>query len=102
MAKKGELNNYTPVRGYILAKPLDSFSSKSNWSIEDANKTPHRSKAIRIGDSTWYEHIDREFKSPVNEGDIFIHSSFGFEGDVRINGDEYRLVPFGKVLLIEK
>lgn len=91
---------FTPVRGFVLVKPLSDEQPKQ-YIIEDSHETPHEAEVVAVGEDTWYESIDREFKAPCKKGEKIVHSAFGFE-TIRIGGEEYRLVPFSKVLAIKK
>ena len=91
--------NYIPVAGYILVEPLEE-TSVSGLNVV-ADEFPQLARVVKTGESTFNSYTDRLIKCPVKEGDIILHSSFGFE-KVRHEGVEYRIVPFEKVLAIRK
>ena len=97
MTKKSQ--NYTIVNGYLLTKPLET-TKIGNINIEDDEQRPQKAKVLIVGKSTWYENSDRVFESPCKVGDTIIHSSAGWE-NVTIEGEDFRLVPFGKVLMVK-
>ena len=92
----GKKSPITPAKGYLLLEILENESPES-IAMPASDQVPQRGKVIAVGGATWYETIHEVFRSPAKVGQIVVHSGFGFE-NVRIRGDEYRLLPFGKVL----
>ena len=91
---------YTPVPGYLLLEPLED-SQPGGWNVEGVEERPQIARVLRAGKSTWYENSDRVFHSPCKVGDVIIHSSVGFE-NITIEGKEYRMLPFSRVLMVKK
>lgn len=100
MAEKSRKVQYSPVRGFILVKPLQESAAKG-WDAHTDDDIPHYAEVLAVGENTYFEHTGLLFKAPCKVGDTIIHSSIGFE-NIKIDGEEYRLVPFGKVLMVKK
>ena len=92
--------DFTPVAGYLLIKPLEDTQAIGGVEIHGGDDRPQFGKVLKVGLSTWYENSDRVLESPCNVGDTIVHSSVGFE-NVRIEGEEYRLLPFSRVLMVK-
>lgn len=94
-----EARNYKPTKGYLLLDPIDNEQS-SQFKIEDQEETPQRAVVLVVGGSTWHTS-GQKFEAPARVGDTVIHSGFGFES-IRIEGSQYRLCPFDKILAVYK
>lgn len=82
--------------GYLLLEILDNEESEEIvTNIKDGDK-PQRGKVLLVGSKTYYS-TGQDMESPCGEGDIVVHSAFGYE-DFRYKGKKYRLCPFNKVL----
>ena len=98
MAKLDRLD-YFPVPGYLLCKPLET-TKIGDIEISDDKQMPQLAKVISVGLPIQSDYTDRIIEATCRVGDIIIHSSGGFE-NIRIDGEEYRIIPFNKVLLIK-
>jgi co-chaperonin GroES (HSP10) len=98
MVKKSQLN-YTPVSGYLLTEPLEA-NQAVGWNAESDDEKPQLAKVLKVGPETWHETHGKRLKAPCKIGDTIIHSSFGFE-NIIIDGKDYRMVPFNKVLMVK-
>ena len=92
MSKKARI---TPVKGFLVLEVLENESPNS-FDVADNDQIPQRGRVLAVGTDTLHESGD-VFKSPCKVGDTVIHSGFGYE-DVYIDGERYRMCPFGKVL----
>ena len=99
MAKYKSIN-FAPVQGYLLLEPLED-SQPEGWNVEGVDERPQIARVLKVGEPTYYENSDRVFKSPCKVGDTIIHSSMGFE-NITIEGKEYRMLPFLRVLMVKK
>jgi co-chaperonin GroES (HSP10) len=95
---KNNPDNIKVVKGYVLVAPIEDQSTESII-IEDAHATPQWGKVLKVGPKTWHEGIAKEYLPPCKVGDTIIHSSMGYE-QFRIEGEPYRLVPFGRILAV--
>ncbi len=91
--------NFTPTPGYLLLEPLEG-DQPEGYTVEGVDEMPQLAKVLAVGDSTYYPNTDIEYISPCKVGQKIIHSSAGYE-TVKIEGEEYRVVHFSKVLLVK-
>jgi len=92
-----KIENFIPVAGYILVEPLDKTSSEGIEIVAD--EFPQLAKVLKVGDSYYDEERKLIVESPVKVGQTLVHSAGGFE-TFKIEGEQFRIVPFGKVLMV--
>ena len=91
-------NSIKVVKGYVLVTPIEDQSSE-NVIITDNHPTPQWGKVLSVGAKTWHEGIAKVYEPPCKVGDTIIHSAMGYE-QFRIEGEPFRLVPFGRILSV--
>jgi co-chaperonin GroES (HSP10) len=94
------ISKIQPSPGYVLLEILEN-EKPSSFIIADKDATPQRGKVLSIGDFTFHEGVDEEFHAPCKVGDAVIHSGYGYE-NIRVEGEQYRLCPFSKILAVIK
>ena len=88
-----------PMEGFILLTTTKEANPKG-YIFEDTDKTPRIGKVLDVGGNTYHENGE-VFNCPVKVGDIIIHSGYGYE-NITYEGEEYRIVPFSKILAVVK
>lgn len=93
------ISQYKPAPGYILIREQKPKALGGiNLSTEDWEQF---GKVIKVGDPSYIGNTSKPQKPPCKKGDDVIVSSGGFE-HVRIDGVQYKVVRFDRVLLIKK
>ena len=85
----------------MLVKPLDVSQPVKGIVIHGIDEKPQLAKVLKVGKDTYYDNTEKVRKAPCKVGDTIIHSSIGWE-NITLEGEELRMVPFNKVLLVGK
>lgn len=93
-----KITQYTPTSGYLLVKPKKQ-SQSSGISIT-SDEWDQLGEVVAVGDPSYVYGTDILKEAPCRVGDEIFHSSTGYE-NVRMEGKQYRIVPFNKVLLVK-
>ncbi len=94
-----KIKDFIPVSGYILVQPLDKTSDEG---IEiTADEFPQLAKCLKVGESYYDESRKMIVDSPCKVGDQIVHSAGGFE-TFKLNGEEFRIIKFDRVLMVMK
>lgn len=91
--------SYSPLPGYVLVRPLKGQDSERYVVVDE--QFPQLAEVLKVGDPVMRDYTDTLVSSPVKVGQTIVHSSFGFE-KFRHEGEELRIVPFNKILLVHK
>ena len=94
----GKINS-TPVEGYILVRPLETKQSVKGMELHGVDEQPQLAKVLKVGKDTYYDNTEKVREAPCKVGDTIVHSSVGWE-NITLEGEELRMVPFSKVLLV--
>lgn len=92
--------NIKPSAGYLLTKSLEGEKIKG-VDIVDDEEFPQFAEVLAVGESKFHTGTDKVYEAPCKVGDKIIHSSAGFE-NIKMGAEEYRMVPFERVLGVRK
>ena len=94
----GKQPNITPTEGYILLEAIDDKTPNTGFLVvNDSSVRPQKATVLAVGGDTYYQGTAIKRQSPVNVGDIVMHSSYGYEA-FKIDSKEYYICPFDKIL----
>lgn len=90
-----------PLAGYILVEPIPAETRTASGIIlpETAQERPAIGKVVAVGDSLYLD--GREIKSPVSVGDKVFYKKWGGD-EIKIGGEELRLVGFSDIMALVK
>jgi co-chaperonin GroES (HSP10) len=88
---------FQPTEGYLLVLPQEE-TSEGIVAVKES--FPQLAKVLVVGKDTYYSNTDIVMKAPCKVGDLIYHSAGGFE-TIKHKGKEYRVVHFGKVLMVK-
>ena len=95
MSKKTQIP-YSPLPGYVLAKPITEKHSLDLPIVEEG--FPQLAVVLKVGAPVYRDYTDTLVSSPVAVGQKIVHSTY-FE-KFRYQGEELRIVSFSKILLV--
>jgi co-chaperonin GroES (HSP10) len=104
MATKGRADkiDFLPTPGYLIVKPIENSQPPTDIFIVDDKSFPQYAIVVEVGDAIPVHSGQQNTITipPCDVGDEIFHSSAGFE-KIRIKNNEYRIVPFDKVLAVK-
>lgn len=97
--KENQKLGVKPLPGYLLIEPSSAEIQTASgiYLPETAQEKPAQGKVLAVGDS--YLEAGKEISSPVKIGDTVIFKKWGGD-EVRIKGDEYKLVKFDDLMAV--
>ncbi len=92
----------TPMPGYIVVEPIseDDLNKSELATLENEREHISTGKAIKVSKyAGTFENYGFQFASEVKEGDIIAYIQYS-EHPLRVNGQEYHVVRFDKVIAV--
>jgi len=88
-----------PLAGYALIKPEESEEKTASglYLPDNAQERPARGSVVAVGAAI--KHPDHEEKAQFTVGDVVIYKKWGGD-EIKIDGQEYKLVKFDDVMAI--
>ena len=88
-----------PLAGYALIKPEEAVEKTASgiYLPDNAQERPAKGKVVAVGSPI--KHPEHEEKAQFNVGDTVIYKKWGGD-ELKLDGEEYKLVKFEDVMAI--